>query len=381
MGRLWTDAEDQFLRDNYGELPPSEIAAHIGRTHDLVVWRAGTLGLRKPRNPAWTDAEDQFLRDSYPTTPIEEICAQLGRSYPAVQHRAERSGISKIGNPGAEWAEAEDELLNDLYGTLALDRLADMLGRSPQAVATRAMRCGANKRSRRAGIPIRGPRPREDTVITMRRDAIRHDYFAQVDSPVKAYVLGWLASDGNVRDDGNTILLRIAAADEAAIWLVRDELAPLHKITYYKAPHGKKLMASFAVNSAQMKQDLIRLGVTPNKSLILPYPPVPAWLDNSFILGHFDGDGSLFRNGRSWRWTITCGSSIFLPAVQDHIEGAVGIRPRGPHLHNGRKSRALHITLNGSNIGPVDAWLHADLPGLARKSLPAREAARLARAT
>jgi hypothetical protein len=309
------------------------------------------------------------LRDNYPVMPIAEICAHLGRSYTAIQRQAERSGISKIGHPGSGWTEDEDELLNDLYGTLLLADLAEMLGRSPQAVMTRAMRQGANKRSRRAGILVRGPRPREDTVTTMRRDVIRHDYFAQVDSPVKAYVLGWLASDGNVKTDGNVITLRIAAEDEAAIQLVRDELAPLHKITYYKAPHGKKLMAAFAVTSRQMKQDLIQLGVTPNKSLTLQYPPILSWLDNSFLLGHFDGDGSLFKSGRAWRWTIISASPTFLPAVQDRIEGVVGIRPRGPHRHHGR-NRAFHITVNGSNVGPVDAWLHADMPGLTRKRLP-----------
>src|SRR5690242_2215413 len=31
-----------------------------------------------------------------------------------------------------------------------------------------------------------------------KRDLIRHDYFAQIDSPMKAYMLGILAADGNV---------------------------------------------------------------------------------------------------------------------------------------------------------------------------------------
>jgi hypothetical protein len=366
MGRSWTEDEDQLLRDNYGTLTPQEIADRIGRTRDLVVWRAGTLGLRKPRNPPWSDAENKFLRDNYPRMLIEDIGAHLGRSYTAVQHQADRSGISKIGNPGSAWTDDEEELLRDLYGTMPPDRLASLLGRTTPAVVHRAMKMGANKRP----SPSRSVRLRVDTVLTMRRDAVRQDYFAQVDSPMKAYLLGWLASDGNVKTIGNTVRLRVNSKDEEILHLFRDEIAPLHKVGRYQAPRPSgemSTMSRFEVASARMKQDLIRLGVTPNKSLTLQYPPIPPHLDNSFILGYFDGDGCLTRNGRQWKWTIHCASSPFLVAVQERIEDATGLRPRGPHPRP--PSLAWTIGLNGSNVPPVDAWLHADIPGLARKRI------------
>lgn len=368
MGRLWTPAEDQFLRNNYGRLSPQEIADHLARTRDLVVWRAGLLGVRKPRNPLWSPAETKFLRDNYPQMQIGEICAYLGRSNAAVRQQAARAGISKIGRPDSAWTVDEDDLLSDLYGTMSPDRIAGLLGRSRSAIVHRAMKIGVNKRWRGPKLP----QSKVVTVSTMRRDAMHHNYFAQVDSPVKAYLLGWLASDGNVKADGNCIRLRIAAEDEAILQLARDEFAPLHGITYYRTPYGKKLMASFVVTSGSMKQDLTQLGVTPNKSLTLQYPPIPPYLDSSFILGYFDGDGSLFReSGRYWRWNITSGSWPILVSIQDRIESATGIRPRGPH-RNGGHSCACRINLNGSNVIPVDSWLHTGVPGLGRKSLARR---------
>jgi hypothetical protein len=376
MGKRWIETEDKFLRDNYGSSSPADIAAQIGRPADSVVWRAGLLGLRKPRNPAWSDEENRFLRNSYPTMPIGQICEHLERSYVAVQQQAQRIGAGKAGNPGSAWTEDEDALLRDLYGVMPATEVARYLGRTETAVAHRAMNLRIRKRRRRDPAPGL----RTDTVLTMRRDSVRHDYFAQVDSPVKAYLLGWLASDGNVGDALNAIRLRLNAKDEEILHLFRQELAPLHRVNRYEGrrPSGKmSQMSRFQVSSERMKQDLIGLGVTPNKSLTLQYPPIAPELDRSFILGHFDGDGSLFRTGRSWRWTITCGSGLFLIAVQDRLEGALGIRPRGPYPKGG-SNRAFQITLNGAKVFPVDAWLHADLPGLRRKQLPPDVRARAA---
>lgn len=295
---------------------------------------------------------------------IRELCAHLGRGYSAIQQQAMKTGVSKIGRPGSGWTADEDELLSDLYGTMSQGDISGILGRTESAVVHRAMKLGVNKR-------WHGTRPRlkSDTVRTMRRDAARHDYFGQIDSPVKAYLLGWLASDGNVKTDNNAIRLRIAADDEDVLHLARAEFAPLHKITYYQG--GKRVMASLIVASGQMKQDLCRLGVTPNKTHTLQYPPVPSHLDGSFILGYFDGDGSLFRDGgRAWRWNLTSSSRPMLVSVQDRIERATGQRPRGPHVKANRTRPCYRLDLNGRYIPPVDAWLHAEVPGLSRKRLP-----------
>lgn len=372
MQRRWSEAEDSFIRDNYGQMSPRDIATHLDRTKDLVVWRAGTLGVRTPRNPSWSAAEDEFLRLNYPTMPIKDISAHLGRSYQAIQLRADRKGVTKVGNPGSTWTEDEDDLLRDLHGVMELTEVATYLGRTPAAVRHRASRLALNKRIRHE----RTPKPREDTVLTMRWDVIRHDYFAEIDNPMKAYLLGWLASDGNVKKRENTIRLRLNRKDEEILHLFRRELAPFHPVTPYEGRRSSgetSPMGRFEVNSEQMKCDLIRLGVTPDKTLTFQYPPIPAEFDAPFLLGYFDGDGSLCRNGRYWRWTIVGASESFLVATQDRIEAAVGTRPRGPHRHMSG-SRAKRIQLDGSHVIPVDAWLHTDIDGLARKSLRFREA-------
>src|SRR2546421_6685682 len=57
-------------------------------------------------------------------------------------------------------------------------------------------------------------------------DLVRHDYFHRIDHPVQAYVLGLLASDGNVASDRPRIQFSVHEEDKILTEIVRDELAP-----------------------------------------------------------------------------------------------------------------------------------------------------------
>lgn len=53
--KLWTEEEDQYMRDNYPNNRTADVAKKIGRTHGSVVGRAKVLGLRK---------SEEFMRSS-----------------------------------------------------------------------------------------------------------------------------------------------------------------------------------------------------------------------------------------------------------------------------------------------------------------------------
>lgn len=203
---------------------------------------------------------------------------------------------------------------------------------------------------------------------TSRLKAVRHDYFQHIDSPVKAYVLGLLASDGCIQAQHYGISLEIHEKDIEIVELARNELAPLHEIKHRSDRPAVRL----GISSRQMKEDLIGLGVTPRKSLTLTYPGIPAEYDNSFILGCFDGDGSLSftkptnKHRRYPQWKLASGSRGFLLEVQRRIAINTGIAIGGPYREGG----ILTLATNWGKVTPVDAWLHADMPGLTRKRLP-----------
>jgi hypothetical protein len=196
------------------------------------------------------------------------------------------------------------------------------------------------------------------------RAAIKHDYFKDIDNPLKSYILGLLASDGWISK--NEVCIKLSHKDTELVELIRNELAPLHRITSI----GECVMVR--VVSASMRQDLARYGIIPRKSLILRYPEgLP--FENSFILGCFDGDGCLNRYGkdkRYWRWSLVSGSKPFLEAVKSRILLATNISGSGPSSA-GNDSSTQVLTYTCARVVPVDAWLHADVPGLTRKRLPA----------
>src|SRR6185437_3005752 len=59
-----------------------------------------------------------------------------------------------------------------------------------------------------------------------KRDLVRHDYFHQIDSPMKAYILGFLAADGNLLARFHRLTVELSVKDCALLALLRDELAP-----------------------------------------------------------------------------------------------------------------------------------------------------------
>ena len=54
-------------------------------------------------------------------------------------------------------------------------------------------------------------------------------------------------------------------------------------------------MCKITLNSKKISNDLIDKGIIPNKSLILQPPSILPKFYKSFILGYFDGDGSISK--------------------------------------------------------------------------------------
>lgn len=248
-------------------------------------------------------------------------------------------------NISRPWTREEDEFLLAHYENLPTMEVSRALNRWHGNVTARAKKFGLISIKQAA------------------RAAIKHDYFQEVCTPLQAYILGLLASDGWVTR--NEIAIKLSAKDEQLVRLVRNQLAPLHRVVPVK-PN----MFSFRVSSQQMRNDLARFNIVPCKSLILEYPSLlSSELDNSFILGCFDGDGCLSKRGNGHRWSLVSGSEQFLRDVQSRTVAATGVMLGGPIPQRAdSKARVLYCQA-ARDVLAVDTWLHADVPGLARKRL------------
>lgn len=126
---------------------------------------------------------------------------------------------------------------------------------------------------------------------------LKSDYFQTIDSPIKAYWLGFLFTDGSVDHYKATgrIRLQLQASDLEILEKFQEDLCIESKIIYDKRPNSVCCSVEFV--DEQIYNDLAKYDIIPNKTYNIsniPYQKIPKEYRAAFALGLFDGDGNLF---------------------------------------------------------------------------------------
>ena len=197
---------------------------------------------------------------------------------------------------------------------------------------------------------------------------LQHEFFRSIDQPIKAYLLGLLAADGNVLASTPRVTLELQESDIELVELLRDLVAPGARIG------RRRRTATIAFTSETLVADLAQWGIAPRKTYDLEWPTnLPRDMWRPFLLGYFDGDG-FTTTSRSWgtyaywRWGLV-GLPAFVAAARDFIESELGLRRRA--LQEKGMIVSYHVT--GRDAVLVDEWLHAGFDlGLERKRFKSR---------
>lgn len=129
------------------------------------------------------------------------------------------------------------------------------------------------------------------------RISVDENYFENIDSPNKAYWLGFIAADGWVSSDENNPVMSIGLSikDLNHLEKFKNDLKSTGKITQSCSLHkitGKYYATcAFSVRRLKFWNDLIKHGIIPNKSKELNFPNISDDLLKHYIRGYFDGDG------------------------------------------------------------------------------------------
>lgn len=129
-------------------------------------------------------------------------------------------------------------------------------------------------------------------------------FFKKIDSYEKAYWLGFIYADGNVRrkEYGQGLFqIALARKDRNHLVKLKKSLKSNHPI--YKDGANNRII----ISQQEIFDDLMNLGVSERKSLTLLPPTnkqVPKEFLSSFILGYFDGDGCIYINKKRWCFSI-----------------------------------------------------------------------------
>jgi len=147
--------------------------------------------------------------------------------------------------------------------------------------------------------------------------------FTKINSKEKAQFLGLIYSDGSLSKHNNLISIRLREDDSDYLDNWRKKLLRTNKPLYFihnktmvSPLNGKKYNYNYGtaildIVNKQIYDDAIKLGLCPNKTKInIGMPNIHKKYIPYFILGLFEGDGSIVQCSQSCNLTIACQSNM-----------------------------------------------------------------------
>lgn len=204
-----------------------------------------------------------------------------------------------------------------------------------------------------------------------RKYAINEDFFDNIDTEEKAYMLGFIFADGcNQMKWYWSISITIDIIDDEILYkfanlIFIDKEEAKRQVKYYDRRHeGKGIEAHISINSKHMCQKISDLGCVSNKTFLLTYPKwLPQNLHRHFIRGYFDGDGTINSIDKAASGCKMVGTKEFCDGVKNvlanaNIASTIGkvdetteTNTWGIYISGNRNiQKILHFMYDGSSI-------------------------------
>ena len=187
---------------------------------------------------------------------------------------------------------------------------------------------------------------------------IDESFFARW-SPASAYVFGLLVTDGHIGLAGSgTYVVILALNDRKLLEKVRRLLSSSHPIRRSKQ---QPRLHVFQFARERMTQDLLRLGLTPRKSLTIKFPHMPQQFRRHFIRGCWDGDGSVYlarRGERRLRASFVSGSRDFIRTLEQVLQEDAGLTKRTIY----QRSKSYYFRYGHRDAERLFHYLYDDVP-------------------
>lgn len=151
------------------------------------------------------------------------------------------------------------------------------------------------------------------------------NYFSTIDTPDKAYWLGFITADGSV--DHKALHIRLSTKDDTHLQKLLDSIGSDASIEYTRNNHNRPCVR-IRVFSVEMIQDLASHGIMPNKTWTVAPWSGPFELERHYWRGVVDGDGWITTgsNGNTKRFYTVglCGNLQIATGFQSFVYKHVG---------------------------------------------------------
>lgn len=208
--------------------------------------------------------------------------------------------------------------------------------------------------------------PKEVRYSGVKKYELNDDYFSLIETPAQAYWLGFIVADGSILTeacDTKRLAFCIQEQDASHLEKFRDMIgstAPVGKRTtqLFSIPH---FQAMLRINSTKLCDDLIALGVEPQKSTKEKYPSgIPTHLEPHFWRGIIDGDGciSIYETkGKTVAQLSVIGSLEIIETFEKFLKSKIDFRAK-PLVDNNNYT----LTLSGLNALAAAKLIYEDAP-------------------
>lgn len=198
-----------------------------------------------------------------------------------------------------------------------------------------------------------------------RKYHINDNYFDYINTQEKAYMLGFFYADGYlVKAKSGTKRIGMDLIDKDILQLIAKAMEFEGEIVKYK--ESKTSFSSnvgiryrFIATSPHLYDTLIKLGCVENKTSCLKFPSadiVPKKYLDSFILGYFDGNGTILytdrknKNRREWEIGF-CGTTEMIMGIQHYLnQDHLKLQRRWKERDNNNCSLRISSNLKCYNI-------------------------------
>lgn len=206
------------------------------------------------------------------------------------------------------WSEKDLNFLKENYTKFSNQELSEKLNRTKSAIQLKISRLGLK---------------RED------KYSYDKNFFENIDTEEKAYWLGFIYADGYVQKNTEKrnyelgIELQIGDINHLKKFnkSIKGNLEVKTKEKFDKRYNHFNTHCIIRLYSTKIVNDLINLGVIPNKSHVIKFPNIRKDLEIHFIRGFFDGDGclQLDKKRKHHRFDFACASIDFVNTLREKI--------------------------------------------------------------
>lgn len=240
----------------------------------------------------WNDNEIAYLKNNYGYKTLTELAHELQKSERTITRKAKELGLT---TENKKWEFEELLILKQYYEKTDIYDLLKLLpNRSMNAIMLKANKLGLKKEVKNRDFT--------------RKYYCDFEYFKNIDTPNKAYYLGWAFTDGNI--SGNQYRLRVHKKDKEILEMFSKELRSTYPI------YERDSYVELDITSEIFVKHLIRHGCTSRKTYNLRFPNISEDFLFDFIKGIFDGDGSYVFTEKTKKITLISASSSFVYFLQ-----------------------------------------------------------------